>query len=69
MKLNPNVFREYDIRGIVNRDLTEDFVYLLGKGCGTYFGSNGVKKIALGRDCRLSSPSFRDSFLEGITET
>ena len=69
MDFNPNVFREYDIRGIVNRDLTEDFVSLLGKGCGTYFADNGVKTIALGRDCRLSSPSFRDRFLEGITET
>ena len=69
MDFNPNVFREYDIRGIVNRDLTEDLVYLLGKGCGTYFAENRVKTIALGRDCRLSSPSFRDSFLEGITET
>jgi phosphomannomutase/phosphoglucomutase len=69
MDFNPNVFREYDIRGIVNRDLTEDFVYLLGKGCGTYFAENRVKTIALGRDCRLSSPSFRDRFLEGITET
>ncbi len=69
MGFNPNVFREYDIRGIVNRDLTEDFVYLLGKGCGTYFSENKVKTIALGRDCRLSSPSFRDRFLEGITET
>ncbi len=69
MEINPNVFREYDIRGIVDRDLTEDFVYHLGKGCGTYFSRNGVKKIALGRDCRLSSPSFRKRFLEGITET
>ena len=69
MELNPNVFREYDIRGIVNRDLTEDFVYLFGKGCGTYFARHRVRKIALGRDCRLSSPSFRNRFLEGITET
>jgi phosphomannomutase/phosphoglucomutase len=69
MNFNPSVFREYDIRGIVDRDLTEDFVYLLGKGCGTYFAQNRVKSIALGRDCRLSSPSFRNRFLEGITET
>jgi phosphomannomutase/phosphoglucomutase len=69
MDFNPNVFREYDIRGIVDRDLTEDFVYLLGKGCGTYLANNRVSKIALGRDCRLSSPSFRNKFLEGITET
>jgi phosphomannomutase/phosphoglucomutase len=69
MELNPNVFREYDIRGIVNRDLTEEFVYLLGKGCGTYFCRHRVRKIALGRDCRLSSPSFRNRFIEGITET
>lgn len=69
MDFNPNVFREYDIRGIANRDLTEDFVCLLGKGCGTYFAEHGVKTITLGRDCRLSSPSFRKMFLKGITQT
>jgi phosphomannomutase/phosphoglucomutase len=69
MEINPNVFREYDIRGIVDRDLTGDFVYHLGKACGTYFSNEGIRKIALGRDCRLSSPSFRDKFLEGIMET
>jgi phosphomannomutase/phosphoglucomutase len=69
MDFNPNVFREYDIRGIVDRDLTEDFVHFLGRGCGTYFAEHEVKTIALGRDCRLSSPSFRNVFLEGITET
>ena len=35
--INPYIFREYDIRGIVDEDLTDEAVEALGKGIGTYF--------------------------------
>ncbi len=35
-QLNPYIFREYDIRGVVDKDLTDDVVELLGKGIGTF---------------------------------
>lgn len=53
--MNKHMFREYDIRGIFNKDLTEEAVTTLGRAVGKYFHSRGVKKTAVGRDCRLSS--------------
>jgi len=57
--MNPEIYREYDIRGVVGADFTDDEVIVLGKGFGTYFHRLGIKTIALGRDCRLSSPTIR----------
>ena len=36
MKINKLIFREYDVRGVVDVDLTDETVYLLGKGFGSY---------------------------------
>ncbi len=67
--MNPNIFREYDIRGVVGRDLTDDTVYDLARAVGTYFGRHGSRLVGLGRDARESSPRFRDLFVRGLTET
>jgi phosphomannomutase/phosphoglucomutase len=53
---NPRIFREYDIRGIADRDLTDDLVLALGDAIAEQFREAGYKHITLGRDCRLSSP-------------
>ncbi len=67
--INPLIFREYDIRGRVEADLTPETVFSIGKGFGTYAARNGVVSLMLGRDCRLSSPSFRDAMSEGLLTT
>jgi phosphomannomutase/phosphoglucomutase len=67
--INPKVFREYDIRGIVGQDLDEGIVRLLGRAIGTYFAERGKKSVAVGRDCRLSSPSFAAALTEGLLST
>jgi phosphomannomutase/phosphoglucomutase len=54
--MNPRVFREYDIRGNAESDFPDDFVADLGRSIGAYFADAGVRRITLGRDCRLSSP-------------
>lgn len=69
MSLKPEIFREYDIRGIVDQDLTPETVELLGKAIGTYFRRHGKKEVALGRDCRLSSPAFSDYLTQGLLTT
>ncbi len=69
MSLKPEIFREYDIRGIVDQDLTPESVELLGKAIGTYFRRHGKKEVALGRDCRLSSPAFSDYLTRGLLAT
>ena len=66
VKINPEIFRQYDIRGIVDEDLTQETVELLGKGIGSYFRKNKSRKVALGRDCRLSSPLFAEALAKGL---
>ena len=67
--MNPQIFREYDIRAVVNKELTLDEVVILGKAVGTYLRRQGKREITLGRDGRLSSDGFRQYFLEGILTT
>ena len=67
--MNPQIFREYDIRGIVDKDLTDDTVDNLGLGIGTYLQGHGAERISLGRDGRLSSEHIRDRLLSGLMQT
>src|SRR4030042_1430856 len=67
--MDPTIFREYDIRGIVGQDLTEENVEILGRGLGTYFRRKGKTDVALGRDCRLSSPSLAEVLTLGLLST
>jgi phosphomannomutase/phosphoglucomutase len=63
---NPFVFREYDVRGVADRDLPEPFVRDLGRALGTFWARRGKKRVAVGRDCRLSSPRLHWALTEGI---
>ena len=54
--MNPRVFREYDIRGVAERDFPDDFVAELGDAIGQHLFEAGARRITLARDCRLSSP-------------
>lgn len=67
--MNQNIFREYDIRGIVGEQLTDETVAILGKAIGTFFNQNGAKRVAIGFDARQSSPRFRDLLVKGFVET
>ncbi len=67
--VNPQIFRQYDIRGIVGTDLTDDSVYLIGKGFGTWLRRRDLKCVTLGGDARLSTPSFKKQFAKGLMET
>ena len=63
---NPNVFREYDIRGVVDKDLNEEFVFNLGRAIGTYAARKRIKNMTIGRDCRLSSDAYRNFLIKGL---
>lgn len=69
MQINPQIFREYDIRGVVGKDLTPEIVKILGKGFGTYMRRSGYKSLIVGRDGRISSESFKDSLIKGLLST
>ena len=60
------LFREYDIRGIVGSELTEDLAEQLGRAYSTYVKACGVTTISLGRDGRLSSPALHKALLKGL---
>ncbi|MGQ9571380.1 MAG: phosphomannomutase, partial [Thermodesulfovibrionales bacterium] len=59
--INPEIFREYDIRGIWGKDLTQEIVYKIGRAFAVYLKGILKKekiKISIGRDVRLSSPAI-----------
>lgn len=64
--MNPFIFREYDIRGVVDKDLTDDVVLQLGQGIGTYMLQNNAQKISVGGDVRLSTERFREQLISGL---
>jgi phosphomannomutase / phosphoglucomutase len=68
-KLNPEVIREYDIRGSAERDFTDDNCRRLGRAIGTVERRAGARRITLGRDCRLHSPRIHDGVLAGLVES
>ena len=65
--MNPSVFREYDIRGVVGTDIVEADVERLGRTWGTYLERRGVRDVLVGYDTRASSPAFRNALVEGLT--
>jgi len=69
MAIQSNIFREYDIRGVVPDELNQDVVHLLGRAMGTYYDDKGAGRISLGRDCRLSSPDLSKWLMDGLLES
>ena len=67
--MNPEMFREYDIRGIAGRDMDDADVVLIGKGIGTYLLERGKRRITVGRDCRESSERYAEMLMRGLLAT
>ncbi len=66
MQVNANIFREYDIRGVADRDLTNETVTLLGRAFGTTVRRKGLTDVLVGMDNRLSSPRLSNAITEGL---
>ncbi len=66
--MNRDIFREYDIRGLVGIDLTDDVAKDLGRAFATYMTDRGKRRASLGRDCRLSSDRFAGLLTEGMVD-
>lgn len=64
-KINPNIFKAYDIRGIYPDELNEEIAYQIGQTFVEYTGARGV---AVGQDTRLSSPQIFEALSKGIVE-
>jgi len=68
MQINPEIFRAYDIRGIADRDLTEESIRLIGRGIGTYILRTQGKNVAVGRDNRTHGEKLQRAFIEGLQD-
>lgn len=67
--MNPGIFREYDIRGVVGKDILEQDVVDIGRAYGTLLHGQGKNKVSVGRDCRNTSEQFAARFIEGVLST
>ena len=64
--LNPEIFREYDIRGIADKELQDPEVELIGRALATHLIRQSGRLLCLGRDCRLSGQRIHDALLKGM---
>src|SRR5262245_41832646 len=69
MKLNPFIFRAYDVRGKVGIDITPDVFAAVGRAYGTLVRDGGGRTVALGMDNRTSSPPLKEAFGAGVLST
>ncbi len=66
--LDPTIFKAYDIRGIVDKTLTEEAVYWIGRAIGSEAEARGEKHIFVARDGRLSGPKLITALTKGLRE-
>ncbi len=67
MKINPEMFRAYDLRGVVNKDLNPEIVECLGKAHGTYLKRHGITEAVVARDSRETSPEYSRAIIRGLS--
>ncbi len=64
--MNPEIFREYDIRGVAERDYDADFARQLGLAYAALVEASGVRRVSVGRDCRLTSDAYAEALKDGL---
>lgn len=67
--MNPAIFREYDVRGVAERDFDAEVVERLGRAYGTLALEHGARVVSVGRDCRLTSPRYAEALAAGLRAT
>jgi len=69
MKINPYIFRGYDLRGVVDKDLNSEIVEHIGKAFGTFLKRRGIQKAIVGYDSRETSPQYSKAITSGLNWT
>lgn len=69
MKINPEIFRGYDLRGLVDKDLNPEIAEHLGKAFGTYLKRKGISEMVVAYDCRATSQEYSEALIKGLTWT
>ena len=64
LTLKPDIFKAYDVRGLYPDEVNEEAAYAIGAAFVAYLGA---RRIAVGRDMRLSSPALAAAFIDGAT--
>jgi len=67
MKVNPAIFRGYDLRGLVGEDLSAELAEHLGKAFGTYLKRHNITEAVIGQDCRATSPEYSRAIAQGLS--
>ncbi|MDX1578061.1 MAG: phosphomannomutase/phosphoglucomutase [Gemmatimonadota bacterium] len=66
MRIEKGIFREYDIRGIVGKDLSEEVAELVGRAFGSVLAGRPEPRVAVGQDNRPSSPNLAVALCRGL---
>jgi phosphomannomutase len=69
MHIDPTIFKAYDIRGVVGKNVDESFAEHLGRAFGSAALAAGEKAVAVGRDGRLSGPKLAAALVRGLKST
>jgi phosphomannomutase/phosphoglucomutase len=64
--INNDIFREYDIRGVADSDLTSPVIEALGRAFAAYVKPKGINTVTVGYDARMSSPRLCDDVVRGL---
>ncbi|HET6781697.1 MAG TPA: phosphomannomutase/phosphoglucomutase [bacterium] len=68
-QITPTIFREYDIRGVVGREITVDTAGAIARAYASYLSERGERKVVVGRDLRESSPEIRDAAVAALIDS
>lgn len=68
-QIDPSIFRGYDIRGLVDKQLTPDVLTLLGKSFATFLYRRQIRECVVGRDIRETSPIFQKAFMDALLDS
>ena len=67
--INSNIFREYDIRGVVEKDFDDSLVFDIGRAYGTYLVNNNFDNISVSGDIRFTTPDLKKNLIKGLVST
>lgn len=67
-KIPPHIFRGYDIRGVMDKELNPDIYYTFGRAYATWLNQRRITDCAVGTDNRITAKAYKKAFLAGLTE-
>lgn len=66
--IDPTIFRGYDIRGVADKQLSEDVYYTMGRAYANFLHQRRIKESTVGRDNRLTSEIYAKAFIQGLND-